>query len=264
MPPKEGYAAEYAAWLADPVAWWERQADALLWRQRWTTGFDPAIGAFGQYFVGGTLNLSENCLDRHVEAGNGERAALIWDSAMEARVLRFTYAELRDRVAKTAGALAARGVAHGDRVVIYMPMVPEAVIAMLACARLGAIHSVVFGGFAAAELAKRIEDAEPRAIISASCGLEPGRTIAYKPLLDQAIDLSAHKPEFCLILQRPAMLAPRSSPAATKTSSRPKPPPRRTTRCPSRPPTRSISFTPPARPESPRASSATPAAMPWR
>src|SRR4051812_18878748 len=120
---------------------------------------------------------------------------------------RFTYAQLRDRVARVAGALAAKGVGRGDRVIIYMPMVPEAVIAMLACARLGAIHSVVFGGFAAAELAKRIEDAEPKAVISASCGLEPGRTVAYKPLLDAAIEACARKPAFCLILQRPMLQA---------------------------------------------------------
>ena len=203
----DAYAAEYSAWQADPVAWWERQAEALTWRRRWTRVFDPDLGAFGQYFAEGALNMSENCLDRHVAAGRGNQTALIWDSAMEVRVEQFTYAQLRDRVAKTAGALAASGVSSGDRVVIYMPMVPEAVIAMLACARLGAIHSVVFGGFAAAELAKRIDDAKPRAIISASCGLEPGRVIAYKPLLDAAIEQSAHKPRFCLILQRSALAA---------------------------------------------------------
>ena len=201
------YAAEYAAWQADPVAWWERQADALLWQKRWTRGFDPALGAYGQYFAGGTLNVSENCLDRHVSAGRGDQVALIWDSAMEARVERLTYRHLRHRVAKLAGALAARGVGYGDRVVIYMPMVPSALVAMLACARLGAIHSVVFGGFAAAELAKRIDDATPKAILSASCGLEPGRIVPYKPLLDAAIQLSAHKPDFCLVLQRPALAA---------------------------------------------------------
>ena len=205
-PASDGYATEYAAWQADPAAWWERQADALLWRKRWDRFFDPSLGVFGQYFAGGTLNISENCLDRHLPA-RADQPALVWDSAMEGRVVTHTYAELTARVAKTAGALASRGVRPGDRVVIYMPMVPEAVVAMLACARLGAIHSVVFGGFAAAELAKRIDDATPRAIVSASCGLEPGRTVAYKPLLDQAIDLSAHKPDFCLILQRPALAA---------------------------------------------------------
>ncbi|GAC1338394.1 MAG: propionyl-CoA synthetase [Acetobacteraceae bacterium] len=162
---------------------------------------------FGQYFAGGTLNIAHNCLDRHVAAGRGGQPALIWDSAMEGRVVTTTYAELRDRVARVAGALAARGVGRGDRVVIYMPMVPEAIIAMLACARLGAVHSVVFGGFAAAELAKRIEDAEPVAVVSASCGLEPGRVVAYKPLLDAAIAISAHKPRFCLIHQRPMLKA---------------------------------------------------------
>ena len=208
---QSGYGAEYAAWQADPVGWWEAQAEALMWRKRWTQGFEPALGAFGQYFAGGSLNISENCLDRHVEAGRGEQVALIWDSAMAGPkpgiVERFTYRELRDRVARLAGALAARGVGYGDRVVVYMPMVPSALVAMLACARLGAIHSVVFGGFAAAELAKRIEDATPKAIISASCGLEPGRVVPYKPLLDAAIELSAHKPAFCLILQRPALAA---------------------------------------------------------
>jgi len=201
------YGAEYAAWQADPVGWWERQADALRWNTRWTNGFDPALSAYGQYFVGGSLNISENCLDRHVDTGRGDQVALIWDSAMAQCVERFTYREMRDRVARLAGALSARGVGYGDRVVIYMPMIPSAVVAMLACARLGAIHSVVFGGFAAAELAKRIEDATPKAILSASCGLEPGRIVAYKPLLDAAIEQSAHKPAFCLVYQRPALTA---------------------------------------------------------
>ncbi len=203
----DAYGAEYARWQADPVGWWEQQAAALQWTTRWTKGFDPAMGAYGQYFAGGTLNVSENCLDRHVDAGRGDQLALIWDSAMTASVERLTYRALRDRVARVAGALAARGVGYGDRVVIYMPMIPSAVVAMLACARLGAIHSVVFGGFAAAELAKRIEDAAPKAILSASCGLEPGRTVAYKPLLDAAIEQSAHKPEFCLVYQRPELAA---------------------------------------------------------
>ena len=204
---QSAYGTEYAAWQADPVGWWERQADALRWTTRWTAGFDPGMGAYGQYFAGGTLNISENCLDRHVDEGRGDQVALIWDSAMAGCIERFTYREMRDRVARLAGALAARGVGYGDRVVIYMPMIPSAVVAMLACARLGAIHSVVFGGFAAAELAKRIEDAAPKAILSASCGLEPHRVVAYKPLLDAAIEQSAHKPQFCLIYQRPALAA---------------------------------------------------------
>ena len=164
--------------------------------------FDPALGNFGQWFAGGRLNTSFNALDRHVAAGRADQAALIWDSAMEGRVERFTYRELRDRTAKFAGALRVLGVGYGDRVVIYMPMVPEQLIAMLACARLGAIHSVVFGGFASAEVAKRIEDATPKVIVTASCGLEPGRVIPYLPLLNGAIEISAHKPDACIVLQR--------------------------------------------------------------
>jgi propionyl-CoA synthetase len=197
-----GYAAEYERWRADPEDWWARAAAALAWHTPWARVFDPALGAFGQWFPGGRLNTCFNALDRHVEAGRGEQAALIWDSPMEGRIERFTYRQLRDRTARVAGALAALGVGAGDRVVIYMPMVPEAAIAMLACARLGAVHSVVFGGFAAAELAKRIEHAQPRVIVSASCGLEPGRVVAYAPILDAAIGLCAHKPLACLILQR--------------------------------------------------------------
>jgi propionyl-CoA synthetase len=203
-----GYAAEYARWQADPEGWWAAAAAALAWDRPFERAFDPALGAFGQWFAGGRLNVCFNALDRHVEAGRGEQPALIWDSPMAGRVERFTYRQLRDRTARVAGALARLGVVPGDRVVIYMPMVPEAAVAMLACARLGAIHSVVFGGFAAAELAKRIEDAQPRVIVSASCGLEPGRVVAYKPMLDAAIGFSAHKPEACLILQRPQATAP--------------------------------------------------------
>ncbi len=201
------YAAAYAAWQADPEGWWAEAAEGIAWERRWERVFDPALGTFGQWFAGARLNICANALDRHVEAGRGEQMALIWDSPMAGRIERFSYRELRNRTARVAGALAALGVCPGDRVVIYMPMVPEAVIAMLACARLGAVHSVVFGGFAAAELAKRIEDAAPRAIVSASCGLEPGRVVAYKPMLDAAIEMSAHKPESCLILQRPQVRA---------------------------------------------------------
>jgi propionyl-CoA synthetase len=187
--------------------YWAEAAKAIDWIEPYQRVFDPGIGPFGRWFTGGVLNTAANCLDRHVEAGAGERVALIWDSAMEGRVERFTYRVLRDRVAKLAGAMAARGVVKGDRVVIYMPMVPEAAIAMLACARLGAVHSVVFGGFAAPELAARIDAAQPRLVLAASCGLEPGRVVAYKPILDAALALAVHRPEACLIFQRDALRA---------------------------------------------------------
>jgi propionyl-CoA synthetase len=201
------YEDTIAAWKHDPDAFWAQAAAGIEWDKPWDRVFDPTMGPFGQWFAGGMLNTCFNAIDRHVRDGRGGQTALIWDSAMAGRVERWNYAELQVRVAKIAGALRALGVAAGDRVVIYMPMVPEAAMAMLACARLGAVHSVVFGGFAAAELAKRIEDAEPKVIVSASCGLEPGRVIAYKPLLDAAIGFSAHKPEACLILQRPMLAA---------------------------------------------------------
>ena len=189
-----GYDAAYAAWRRDPEGWWEQAAGQIDWERRWDRAFDPALGVWGEWFAGGVLNTCHNCLDRHIAAGRGEQTALIWDSAMEGRVEAVSYRALRDRVARLAGALAARGIGRGDRVVIYMPMIPSAVVAMLACARLGAIHSVVFGGFAAAELASRIADAKPRAILSASCGLEPGRVVAYKPLLDAAIEMARTSP----------------------------------------------------------------------
>ncbi|MGA3398418.1 MAG: AMP-binding protein [Acetobacteraceae bacterium] len=196
------YDQAYTAWQRDPAAWWGEIADGVTWEKRWDTVFDASVGPYGQWFAGGTLNTCYNCIDRHVAAGRGDQAALIWDSAMTGRIETFTYARMQSRTAKFAGALARLGVGRGDRVVIYLPMVPEAAVAMLACARLGAIHSVVFGGFAAAELASRIADARPKVIVSASCGLEPGRIIHYKPLLDAAIALSPHKPDACLILQR--------------------------------------------------------------
>ncbi len=197
------YADAYRTWMRDPYAYWAAEADGISWQKPWDKVFDAAMGAFGQWFPGAELNTCYNCLDRHVEAGRADQPALIHDSPMTAAVTTYTYQDLLTRTAKLAGALASLGVARGDRVVIYMPMVPEAAIAMLATARLGAIHSVVFGGFAAAELAARIADAKPKVIISASCGLEPGRVVRYKPLLDAAIAQSPHKPGACLILQRP-------------------------------------------------------------
>ncbi|MEE8129095.1 MAG: propionyl-CoA synthetase [Vicinamibacterales bacterium] len=197
------YDEVYAASVADPTRFWATAADAIQWDRRWDQVRDDSRPPFYRWFVGGQLNTCYNALDVHIERGRGKQIALIYDSAVTETVRRYTYAELRDEVARLAGGLAAQGVTKGDRVIIYMPMVPEAVMAMLACARIGAIHSVVFGGFAPKELATRIDDAKPKVILSASCGIEVNRIVPYKPLLDEAIALSSHKPERCLILQRP-------------------------------------------------------------
>ena len=199
-----GYDAAYAAWQADPVGFWEQAAKAIDWIKPAEKVFDPDIGALGRWFAGATCNTCWNAIDRHVGAGRGEQIALIWDSPVTGNVQRFTFAGMLDEVAALAGAMQANGVEKGDRVVIYMPMVPEAVFAMLACARLGAVHSVVFGGFAAHELAVRIDDAAAKMIISASCGIETKRIVEYKPLLDEAIEIARVKPAACLILQRDA------------------------------------------------------------
>jgi propionyl-CoA synthetase len=192
----------YARSIDDPDGFWGEAAEALHWDRKWDRVLDNSNPPFTRWFVGGECNTCYNALDRHVENGRADQLALIYDSPMTGRVKTFTYRDLRDRVARFAGALAAQGVGKGDRVIIYMPMVPQAAVAMLACARLGAIHSVVFGGFAANELAVRIDDAAPKVVVSASCGLEPGRTVEYKPLLDEAIELARHKPSSCIILQR--------------------------------------------------------------
>ena len=197
------YQDAYASSLEDPAAFWGEAARAITWDVPPPTVFDADSAEFPRWFVGGKLNTCYNAVDRHVAAGRGGQTALIHDSPMTGTVAAWTFLELRDEVARLAGGLARLGVGKGDRVIVYMPMVPEAVFAMLACARIGAIHSVVFGGFAAAELAKRIDDARPEVILSASCGLEPGRVVAYKPLLDEAIELSDHTPRHCMILQRP-------------------------------------------------------------
>ena len=196
---------EHRRSLADPEGFWAEAAAAIDWERRWDQVLDRSRPPFYRWFSGGRLNTCWNALDRHVERGRGEQLALIYDSPLAGTIQRFTYRQFRDAVAKLAGALTALGVARGDRVIIYMPLVPEAVMAMLACARIGAIHSVVFGGFAAPELATRIDDAKPKAILSASCGIEPGRIVAYKPLLDQAIEIAQHKPAATLILQRPQL-----------------------------------------------------------
>lgn len=200
--PASRYHEIYAAWKADPQGFWGEAAQAIDWYAPPETVFDAKAGVYGRWFEGGVCNACHNALDRHV-ATRGDQPALIYDSAMTGEKATYTYAEMRDEVAALAGVLREMGVEKGDRVVVYMPMIPQAVFAMLACARLGAVHSVVFGGFAAKELATRIEDARPKAILSASCGLEPGRVVAYKPLLDLAIELSTHKPQACLIFQRP-------------------------------------------------------------
>ncbi len=197
------YADVYKRSLAEPEAFWAEQAKALHWDKPWEKVLDASAAPMYRWFAGGRLNTCYNALDRHVEAGRGEQAALIYDSPVADTIARYSYRELRDQVALFAGALLRQGVKQGERVIIYMPMVPEAAIAMLACARIGAVHSVVFGGFAAPELAKRIDDAQPVLIVSASCGIEPGRVVEYKPLLDQAIQLAAHKVARTIILQRP-------------------------------------------------------------
>src|ERR1051325_1439850 len=199
----ERYEREYARSIDDPAGFWGDAARDIHWYKKWDRVLDTSRENFARWFAGGITNTCYNALDRHADGGRGTQAALIYDSPLAGTTRTYTYGELRDETARFAGALAALGVEKGDRVIIYMPMVPEAVMAMLACARIGAIHSVVFGGFAAPELAKRIADAKPKAIVSPSCGLEPGRVVAYKPMLDEAIELSPSKPERCVILQRP-------------------------------------------------------------
>ena len=196
------YDAVYARWLDDPENFWTQAAEAVHWYKKWNKIFDASRPPFYRWFAGAMVNTCYNALDRHVEGGRANQPALIYDSPVTETVKTFTYRELLDQVAQLAGLLVEQGVQKGDRVIIYMPMVPEAIVAMLACARIGAIHSVVFGGFAAQELANRISDARPKVIVSASCGIEVGRIIPYKPLLDKAIELASVKPEHCIILQR--------------------------------------------------------------
>lgn len=196
-----GYKDVYEGWKADPEAFWMETAEAI----DWTKKPSKALGGeepFFTWFEDGEANTCWNCVDRHVEAGRGAQAAFIYDSPITGAKRTITYAELKDETAKVAGALARRGVTKGDRVIIYMPMIPEACISMLACARIGAIHSVVFGGFASNELAVRLDDAKPKAILSASCGVEPGRIVEYIPLLDGAVEQATHKPDFCALVER--------------------------------------------------------------
>ena len=203
-----GYAEVHGRSLSEAEAFWAEAAEDIHWYKKWDKVLDDSNPPFYRWFTGGEVNTCYNVVDRHVEEGRGDQLALIYDTPITgAPTQKITYRELQHKVAHFAGALKAQGVEKGDRVIIYMPMVPEAAIGMLACARIGAVHSVVFGGFAPNELATRIEDAKPKLMISASCGVEPSGIIAYKPLLDQAIDISSVKPEKCIILQRPQVEA---------------------------------------------------------
>ncbi|WP_323766655.1 propionate-CoA ligase PrpE [Marinovum sp.] len=202
------YTDVYARWQADPEGFWMEAAQAIDWEEMPSKALFDRGDDLYEWYADGRVNACWNAVDRHVKNGRGAQVAIIHDSPITDSQQKITFAELQDRVARLAGALRAKGIEKGDRVIIYMPMVPEALEAMLACARLGAVHSVVFGGFAANELAVRIDDATPKAIIAASCGLEPGRVVSYKPLLDGAIEQASHKPEFTVILQREQQVAP--------------------------------------------------------
>jgi len=197
------YQEMYRRSLEDPEGFWGEAAEAIHWEKKWDKVLDTSDAPFYRWFVGGELNTCYNALDRHVDGGRADQLALIYDSPVTGQVQKFTYRELRDTVARFAGALKGIGVGKGDTVIVYMPMVPQALVAMLACARLGAVHSVVFGGFAPNELAVRIDDAKPKVILTASCGIEGAKVIEYKPLLDKAIELAKSKPEKCVVLARP-------------------------------------------------------------
>jgi propionyl-CoA synthetase len=197
------YDAAFEQSINDPDGFWAKAAEDCHWYKRWDKVLDDSNKPFYRWFTGGEINTCYNALDYHIDQGRGEQLALIYDSPVTDTITKYTYNQLRDEVAKFAGVLKAQGVEKGDRVLIYMPMIAEAAMAMLACARIGAVHSVVFGGFAAKELATRINDAKPKVVVSASCGIEVAKVIAYKPLLDAAIDMSDSKPDKCVILQRP-------------------------------------------------------------
>ncbi len=200
--------AAYQRSITDPDGFWADAAEDIRWSRRWDRVLDDTNKPLYRWFVGGELNTCYNAIDRHVDEGRGDQPALIYDSPVTDTITAFTYREMQQRIARCAGALVQQGVQKGDRVIVYMPMVPEALITMLACARIGAIHGVVFGGFAAKELATRIDDAKPKLIVSASCGIEGKKIIEYKPLLDQAIEMASAKPARCIILQRPQVEAP--------------------------------------------------------
>ena len=202
-----GYRQTYDQWRADPQAFWANAAREISWTRAPERIFDADAGVYGHWFPDARVNACYNALDRHVEGGRGDQAALYYDSPVTGTKRTISYRELLDETATLGAVLADLGVSAGDRVLIYMPMIPEAIVAMLACARIGAVHSVVFGGFAAKELATRIDDAEPKVVLTASCGVEPGRIVEYKPLLDLAIGLSKAKPESVVVFQRPQIEA---------------------------------------------------------
>jgi propionyl-CoA synthetase len=197
----------HARSLQDPAGFWAEAAETIDWYTKWDRVCDDSRAPFYRWFAGAEVNTCYNAIDRHVARGRSDQPALIYDSPVSGAVRMLTFRELRDRVAEFAGGLARLGVAKGDRVIIYMPMIPQAVVAMLAAARLGAIHSVVFGGFASHELATRIDDALPKVVVTASCGIEPRGAVPYKPLLDAAIAMSRHKPSHCVVYQRPMATA---------------------------------------------------------
>ncbi|MFA5281078.1 MAG: AMP-binding protein, partial [Smithellaceae bacterium] len=201
------YQEVYAHSISDPAAFWGKAGEAIEWTRKWDKVLDDSGKPFYRWFAGGELNTCYNALDYHVENGRKDQTAIIYDSPVTDTVRKITYGQLLESVSVFAGALAGIGVKKGDTVIIYMPMIPEALIAVLACARIGAVHSVVFGGFAPNELAIRIDDAKPKVIVSASCGIEGKKTLAYKPLLDEAIKIASHKPQNCVIYQRPQVKA---------------------------------------------------------
>ena len=206
-----GYRQTYDQWRADPQAFWAKAAEEISWSRRPERIFDPKAGVYGRWFPDARVNACYNAIDRHVEGGRADQPALHYDSPLTGTKRTLTYRDLLEETATLGSVLQDFGVEAGDRVLIYMPMIPESIVAMLACARIGAVHSVVFGGFAAKELATRIDDAEPKVILTASCGIEPGRIVEYKPLLDLAIGLSKHKPRTCIVFQRPQIEARMSS-----------------------------------------------------
>jgi propionyl-CoA synthetase len=244
------YAEIHARSRRDPEGFWGEIAQGIDWIKPFDRVLDSNAKPVARWFPGGELNTCWNAIDRHVAAGHADRVAVIYDSPVTNTVAKFTYKQMQTKIAAFAGVLKANGVAKGDRVIVYMPMVPEALVAMLACARLGAVHSVVFGGFAANELAVRIDDCTPKAIVSASCGIEGAKVVPYKPLLDSAIAIARHKPSVCVILQRPQLAWPR----------KPRPP----IACRWRPPIRFTFSTRPAPRARPRAWCATMAATRWR